>query len=152
MFSDFLSKLWRRAPSTLRRLSIRLIHTRFTATAGAVVIDDNGRVLLLKHRYRTGSGWGMPGGFIERGEQPLEALRRELREEVGLEIANEKIAHARSFPTLRQIEILFLCNAAGEAQPQSAEVIKAEWFAYDNLPAGLPNDQRALLVKILEQQ
>jgi 8-oxo-dGTP diphosphatase len=131
---------------------MRLLHTHFTATAGGIVLNGDGRVLLLKHRYRTGSGWGIPGGFIERGEQPVEALKRELREEVGLEISDEQIVYARSFPHLRQIEILFLCRAASEAQPQSAEVIEAEWFACENLPAGLPDDQRALLSKILEQQ
>ena len=60
-------------------MNFRLAHPRFAVTAGAVITDARGRVLLLKHRFRPGAGWGMPGGFLERGEQPDAALRRELR-------------------------------------------------------------------------
>ncbi|MEP6912843.1 MAG: NUDIX hydrolase, partial [bacterium] len=65
---------------------MRVSHPRFAVTAGAVITDNQGRVLLLKHRFRPGTGWGMPGGFMQEGEQPEEALRRDLREEVGLEV------------------------------------------------------------------
>jgi ADP-ribose pyrophosphatase YjhB (NUDIX family) len=56
-------------------------------TASAVCVDDRGRVLLARRAnppYR--NYWDLPGGFLEEGEHPLEALRRELREETGLEI------------------------------------------------------------------
>ena len=152
MFSDFLSKLWRLAPRPLKRLSMRLVHARFTATAGAIVLNSENRVLLLKHRYRSGSGWGIPGGFIERDEQPIEALRRELLEEVGLAISDVKIVHARSFTHLQQIEILFVCHATGEVHPQSNEVLEAQWFSCDELPPGLPEDQKRLLGKIFAQK
>ena len=65
---------------------MRFTHARFTVTAGAVIFNDKGEVLLLKHRFRAGSGWGLPGGFMETDEQPIDALRRELREEIGLEV------------------------------------------------------------------
>lgn len=149
MFNDLLSRLWQLTPRAFRRFSVRLVHTRFTATAGAIVSDADNRVLLLKHRYRGGSGWGIPGGFIERNEQPAAAVQRELREEVGLEVTNVKIVHARSFPHLRQVEIVFTCRAAGNARPRSGEVIEAEWFSVDGLPAGLPKDQKSLILEIL---
>jgi 8-oxo-dGTP pyrophosphatase MutT (NUDIX family) len=49
--------------------------------AGAVY-DDQGRILLVKHRYNP--GWRLPGGGVGRGEPPQEAVMRELAEEVGL--------------------------------------------------------------------
>lgn len=124
---------------------MRLVHTRFTVTAGAVVIDDQGRVLLLEHRFRGGTGWGIPGGFIEAGEQPHEAIARELCEEVGLEVSDIEIIGSRGFAHLKQIEILFKCRSAGSADPRSGEIRKAQWFSLADLPPGVPRDQLELL-------
>ena len=124
---------------------MRLTHARFTVTAAAIVVDAQGRVLLLKHRFRPGTGWGIPGGFIEAGEQPDEAVRRELREEVGLELAAVEVVTTRAFKKPRQIEIVFRCHPRGDALPQSIEIRRASWFSIDSLPEGLPVDQRNLL-------
>jgi mutator protein MutT len=121
---------------------MRLTHTRFTVTAGAVIFNDRRQVLLLKHRFRTGSGWGLPGGFLERGEQPIEALRRELREEIGLEVDDVEVFAARSFSRPKQVEVLFRARANAEVKSLTIEVERAEWFALDSLPEGLPRDQR----------
>ena len=124
---------------------MRATQTRFTVTAGAVIFNDEGQVLLLKHRFRAGSGWGIPGGFLELGEQPEEALRRELREEIGLEVQHVEIFTARTFKRPRQAEILFRCRANAEVKSKTIEVERAEWFSVHSLPAGLPNDQRLLI-------
>ncbi|HEX8847048.1 MAG TPA: NUDIX domain-containing protein [Pyrinomonadaceae bacterium] len=145
-----LGALWRRAPRSLRRWSVRLVEPRFTVTAGAVVTDEEGRVLLLEHRFRVGSGWGIPGGFIEKGEQPEEALRRELREEVELEIERAEIAFVRTLKTPTQIEIIFRCRARGPTGRPNAEIESIEWFAPDHLPQGLSQDQRELIKRALK--
>lgn len=122
-----------------------MTHAHFTVTAGALIFNDKGQVLLLKHRFRAGSGWGLPGGFLEKGEQPLEALKRELREEIGMEVESAEIFATRSFKKPRQVEILFLCRANVDVKPQAMEVERAEWFSLDSLPQGLPRDQRLLV-------
>jgi mutator protein MutT len=124
---------------------MRLTHTRFTVTAGAVIFNDKGEVLLLKHRFRPGSGWGLPGGFMEKGEQPIDALRRELREEIGLEIDDVKVFAARSFKKPKQVEVLFRGRANADVKSQSVEVERAVWFSIDALPEGLPRDQRVYI-------
>ena len=129
----------------LRRFALRTTHASFTVTAAAIVVDGEGRVLLLKHRFRPGSGWGLPGGFIDAGEQPEEGVRRELREEVGLELEGAEVMTARAFKKPQQIEIVFRCRPKGSALPQSVEIRKAIWCAPDNLPEGLPEDQRLLI-------
>ena len=121
---------------------MRLTHTRFTVTAGAVIFNDQKQVLLLKHRFRAGSGWGLPGGFLERGEQPIDCLRRELREEIGLEVENVEVFAARSFKKPKQVEVLFRARANANVKPLTMEVERAEWFPLDSLPEGLPRDQR----------
>jgi 8-oxo-dGTP diphosphatase len=145
MLESLSGRIWRSLPPRFRRWAMRATHTRFTVTAGAIMFNDSGQVLLLKHRFRAGSGWGLPGGFLEAGEQPLDALRRELREEIGLEIRDAEVFAARSFRKPRQIEVLFLCRPDGSAQPRTMEVERAEWFSLNSLPAGLPKDQRVFI-------
>ena len=129
----------------MRRWTMRLAHTRFTVTAGAVIFNDKREVLLLKHRFRAGSGWGLPGGFMEQGEQPIEALRRELREEIGLELDDVEVFAARSFRKPKQVEVLFRARANARVKSLTIEVERAEWFALDSLPKGLPRDQRVYI-------
>jgi mutator protein MutT len=145
MLKDFLGKIWRRAPRAVRRLTTRFTQTRFTVTAAGIILDENNRVLLLKHRFRSDGGWGIPGGFIDAGEQPEEALRRELREEVGLEIEDVRLYTTRTFKTVKQLEVLFRARAKGSALPQSIEISKAEWFSVEQLPAELPQGQQRLI-------
>lgn len=128
------------------------MHARFTVTAGALIFNDAGQVLLLKHRFRAGSGWGLPGGFLEKGEQPIDALRRELREEIGLEIADAEVFAARSFSKPRQVEVLFRCHANGSVKPQNMEVERAEWFSVDSLPRGLPRDQQVIIERAAQTE
>jgi len=131
---------------------MRLTHTRFTVTAGAIIFNDQKQVLLLKHRFRAGSGWGLPGGFLERGEQPIEALRRELREEIGLEVEDVEVFAARSFKKPKQVEVLFRARANADVKPLTMEVERAEWFPLDSIPEGLPRDQRGYVERAAKIQ
>ena len=149
MLNDLLGVIWRRVPKKLRRWTMRLSHPRFAVTAGAVITDKQGRVLLLKHRFRPGTGWGMPGGFMEEGEQPEEALRRELREEVGLEIEKVELFRTRAFTTPRQVEIVFTARAIGDTNELNYEIQKAGWFFLNELPHELPKDQVQLIKRAL---
>lgn len=145
MLKDLLEAVWRRIPIGLRRFVLHTTHSNFTVTAAAIVVDTEGRVLLLKHRFRVGSGWGIPGGYVDAGEQPEEGVRRELREEVGLELEGAEVMTVRTFKKPQQIEIVFRCRPKGSALPQSIEIRKAAWCSQDNLPEGLPEDQRLLI-------
>ena len=145
MFQNLISRVWRKLPARMRRWTMRLAHTRFTVTAGAVIFNDKREVLLLKHRFRAGSGWGLPGGFMEHGEQPIDALRRELREEIGLELEDVEVFAARSFRKPKQVEVLFRARANADVKSRTIEVERAEWFALDSLPKGLPRDQRVYI-------
>ncbi len=145
MLKDLVGAIWRRIPGRLKYWAVRFTQSRFTVTAGAIVSDDAGRVLLLHHRFRPGSGWGMPGGFIQQGEQPETALRRELREEVGLEIHELKLFTTRAFRKPKQIEIVFRCRALGETDQLSFEIKRAAWFYPHQLPKELPADQASLV-------
>jgi len=152
MLKSLVARVWRGSPRFVRRAGVWLTQPRFAVTAGAVVSDESGRVLLLKHVLRKGSGWGVPGGFLTAGEQPEEAVRRELREETGLELDTVELSFVRSLERVRQVELIFRCRmraAALEGLDKSFEIDRAEWFARDALPAGLSADQRRLIERVL---
>jgi 8-oxo-dGTP diphosphatase len=57
--------------------------------AGAIFFDDRGYILIVKPTYR--SGWLLPGGIVEAHESPREACRREIKEELNLDISLDKL-------------------------------------------------------------
>ena len=149
MLTEFLGSIWKRLPSMARRRLSRTGQSRFTVTAGAIIFDDEQRVLLLEHVFRSDSGWGIPGGFLNKGEQPETGLRRELREEIGVELERVELLFARTLPKPRQIELYFGARVIGTPQPCSFEIRSAAWFAIDNLPSELSKDQRRLIERAL---
>jgi 8-oxo-dGTP diphosphatase len=150
MFKEILGKIWRTAPRFLRLKAIRVTQKKFTASAAAIITDQRGKVLLLDHVWRPGSGWGYPGGFLEYGEQPEEAIRRELREETGLELKNVRLVRARIIN--RHIEFLFRAEAEGTARVLSREIHRLDWFAPDDMPEKMNKVQKSLVEKILNEE
>lgn len=147
-----LARLWHQLPSSLRLAVLRVTNAKFTVTVAAVIFNKEGKVLVLKHPFRPGTGWGLPGGYINADEQPLDALHRELREEIDLEITDVEILWSRSFTRPRQVEILFSANASVEPKIQSMEIEQAVWCAVDDLPEGVPENQRVLVEQAVEKR
>jgi 8-oxo-dGTP diphosphatase len=97
-------------------------------SAGALIFDQAGRLLILKPTYK--SGWTIPGGVMEAdGETPWEACRREVREECGIELDRGRLAcmdFRRPKPgRTGGIRFLFDCGAVGE-QALAGIVVQAE--------------------------
>jgi 8-oxo-dGTP pyrophosphatase MutT (NUDIX family) len=76
-------RLLRWVPTPLLERAVRLRSPSYTLGA-ACMIEHDGAVLLVQTAYRR--TWSLPGGLLDRGEPPLDGLRREVREEVGLEV------------------------------------------------------------------
>jgi ADP-ribose pyrophosphatase YjhB (NUDIX family) len=149
MLTEFLGAIWKRLPGSVRRRLVRTGQSRFTVTVAATIFDDEGRILLLDHVFRPDGGWGIPGGFLGRGEQPEAALRRELKEEVGIEVTAVEVLFARAWTRPRQIEIHFRATAIGKPTPCSFEIRSAGWFSVDDLPPDVSEDQRRLIQRSL---
>jgi len=87
------------------------------ASAGALIFDRAGRLLILKPTYK--SGWTIPGGVMEAdGETPWEACRREVREECGIDVHHGQLV-CMDFRRPRPgkpggIRFLFHCGAIGD--------------------------------------
>ena len=109
--------------------------------ASALVLDDEGRVLLGRRAREPDEGkWDTPGGFIEEGEDPLDALRRELREETGLEVEPGAFVTAytdrygSAEGDTATLNLLWEARVVtGEPHPDD-DVAELRWFALDELP------------------
>lgn len=106
--------------------------------AGVVIVKD-GKTLLAQRKGSHGAGcWGSAGGHVEFGETPMETVKREAREELGIEIGNLKFAACTNF--LREgkhyIDITFVADLiSGEPTICEPDRIQAlEWFPLDQLP------------------
>jgi 8-oxo-dGTP diphosphatase len=147
MLYVILEKVWKRMPVAARTLAARSFQTKFTVSAAAVVTNDNGEVLLLNHRLRPYNGWGVPGGFLDRGEQADEAVRREIREETGIELADIKIYRIRTLR--RHIEIIFTARGIGDPRVLSSEISELAWFPPGEMPEEMSVDQQFVIRKAL---
>jgi ADP-ribose pyrophosphatase YjhB (NUDIX family) len=113
-------------------------------TACALVVDDEGRVLLARRKHEPyAHWWDLPGGFLEEGEHPLAALRRELREEAGVEVEPgdfvgvwiDRYGDAEDAPAT--INLYWTARlTAGEPRPDD-DVEELRWFTRDELPVNL---------------
>ncbi len=137
-------------PAGVQLRAVRAFQAKFTASAAAMVFNAEGEVLLLKHAMRPYSAWGLPGGFIDRGEQPETAIKRELLEEAGIELESLEMYRVRTIRT--HIEILYTATCRGEAVVSSGEIVDLGWFSAENFPDGLGYGQRELIEKVMAQR
>ena len=106
-----------------------------------VLLDDDGRVLL--HQRTDDGRWCTPGGILEPGEQPAQAVVREVWEETGVKAEVERLvsvvsAEPFTYPNgdrVQMLDLAFRCRAvSGSPGPVGDESLDARWFAPDELP------------------
>jgi len=110
-------------------------------TASGLVLDDAGRILLARRAHEPDEGkWDLPGGFLDEGEDPLDALRRELDEETGLEIEPVEFfdvvidRYGDGDDAQHTLNLYWTCRVvAGEPEPAD-DVAELRWFGRDELP------------------
>jgi ADP-ribose pyrophosphatase YjhB (NUDIX family) len=132
--------VFRRLPGRLRRSIVRVLSPTFSVGAIGLIERADGRVLLIRQSYRR--HWGLPGGLLQRREHPSDAARREIFEEVGIEVKliSEPAVVIDADP--KRIDIVYRARPMREAdadqvRPSSVEIVEVEWF----LPTELPDLQ-----------
>ena len=101
-----------------------------------VCLLEDGDKILLQDRVKTDwHGYALPGGHVEKDESFLDAVKREMKEETGLEIRNPRLVGLKQFPidNGRYLVVLFKATEwSGELA--SSEEGKMEWVEYARLP------------------
>ena len=110
-------------------------------TACALCLDERGRLLLGRRTHEPYRGlWDVPGGFLGEYEDPLDGLRRELREETGLEVEPDEFVGAwidRYGPGERDratLNMYWTARVVGGEPQAGDDVSELGWFELGDLP------------------
>ena len=126
---------------------------------GAIVVGPAGVVLVRRGQPPLLGEWSLPGGAIEIGEATADAVRREVREETGLEVEVGPLldvfdrVHLDGEGRVEYHYVLldYLCRSAGGTLTCGSDAADARWVRQADLPAyALPDAARAVVAKGLE--
>jgi 8-oxo-dGTP diphosphatase len=114
--------------------------TRHSVSVAGVVVDDHGRALLIQRRDN--HHWEPPGGVLEPAETIQDGLRREVREETGLDI--EPIALTGVYKNMKRaiVALVFRCKITGGQLAITDEVTAFRWATADDI-TGLADEAYA---------
>jgi ADP-ribose pyrophosphatase YjhB (NUDIX family) len=113
------------------------VHFRDPKVAAAVLVSDNGRVLLIRRAVDPGRGlWALPAGFVEVNELPHEAAAREALEETGLHVAVSDLLGIRLManPDKPGMLLTYRGWVVGGQLQANDDVSDARWYGADELP------------------
>ena len=116
----------------------------------AAIFDDERRILCVRANYGE-RNWTTPGGRVEAGESPLDALRREVMEEVGLEVELGELLGV--YAKLQEDDVVLSVRArvigGGEFVP-NAEIAECGYFGRDQLPDPMTLAARSRILDALD--
>ena len=150
----FLLSIWRILPDWLQVVASALIRPRYQAATAAVVLNEQGQLLLCKHTYRRRNPWGLPGGGLKWGADPEEDVRRELYEETGLKAETARLLMIENSKFFHHLGLFYLCQGVSGSFVPSDEVASVRYFDLDDLPEfhAMQKKTMTLLVNALARE
>ena len=106
--------------------------------------------IMLAHNRNFPKGiYSHIAGFVEAGESLEQTIRREIREEVGLEVENIRYFSSQPWPMPHSLMVAFTAECPeGEPEPDGVEILDAQWFTRENLP--LPPSSGSIAMAMLK--
>ena len=149
----YLLKIWRVFPLGIQVILSRIIRPLFQVFAAGVIFNQDNKILLVKSTYQRLHPWGLPGGSLDYGESPEDAVKREVWEETGLIVEIKRFLLVKTWSPDR-VGMYFLCEITGGEIHPTDEVSEADYFSLDDLPDVRPVDidMFKALYRIMELQ
>jgi len=120
--------------------SCKQVHYPRIAPAMMALVRRGRELLLARSPHFPPGMYSALAGFVEPGETLEQTLVREVREEVGIEVANVRYFASQPWPFPHSLMIAFNADyAGGEIRPEPGEIEAADWFTLDRLPQALPS-------------
>ena len=110
----------------------------------------NNEILLFKHTYRQHQ-WSLPGGYMQAGEHPAEAIEREIKEESQLVVSADELLKTRTDRDGSRLDMCFVGIFIGGEFKPSDEVSEYGFFAQNSMPL-LRSNQVFLIDQALQQK
>jgi 8-oxo-dGTP diphosphatase len=123
---------------------IMTVVARHRVGIGVVLFNQHRQVLLLRHVFHPEIPWGIPGGWLNRDEDPAEGALRELREETGLTAVLGPILLMKREKYPSHLGMAYLAYQAEGSLQLSGEIIEAKWTDLDDLPTLLSFNKNAI--------
>jgi 8-oxo-dGTP diphosphatase len=116
----------------------------------AAISDASSRILCVRMNYAT-RAWTTPGGRVEPGESPLDALTREVLEESGLDVETGELVGVYSKPYKDDIVLFFRASVVGRNpwRPND-EISHVGYFGRDELPEPMSPGVRTRIIDALD--
>lgn len=144
-----LARVYNALPVPLQRLLLTATHHRFLVGVVGIGVDDEGRLLLARHRFGV-QAWRFLGGLMAHGETGPRALARELREETGLEIEVGPLLDAATTRGWAHVELLYAYRVRGAVPVAPGGELRALGVFARDAPPPMRADHRALLERHAE--
>jgi len=135
----YLLIIWRILPPRIQIILSRVIRPLFQVFGAAVILNSDNKILLVKSTYQRSHPWGLPGGSLEYGESPEDAVIREIWEETGLNVEIERFLLAKTWSPDR-VGLYYLCRVTGGDIHATDEVSETGYFSWADLPDVRPVD------------
>ena len=122
----------------------RFFQARYSVGVVGVIFDRQGKVLLAKHAFHSKHMWGLPGGWVGGTEDPAAAVKREIKEELSMDIEVGAILLAEK-PYKNHLDLAYLCSAESDQVGNlSFELLEYGWFDVSEMPKILCVHHRAI--------
>jgi ADP-ribose pyrophosphatase YjhB (NUDIX family) len=126
--------------------------------AGCLIFDEQGRLLLVKPRYKP--VWEIPGGVVEHNESPQQCCQREVKEEIGLErkISRLLVVDYNSQTEAKTESLMFIFDGGSLSQPEidsirlhPTEITCYNFFTLETLPTDMTSSLRNRVLAAWQQ-